>query len=61
MIEALPGIWDGRGNSIKEMIAPEILIKFIAHTLRYHIIIFVYLYTCYLLKYLYFRQLSFDE
>ena len=37
---AVPGISDGSGNIIKENFVPEILIKFIAHDLRCHIIVF---------------------
>jgi hypothetical protein len=37
---AVPSIRDESGNIIKENFAPEILIKFIAHDLRWHIIVF---------------------
>jgi hypothetical protein len=37
---AVPSIKDGDGNVIKENFAPEIFIKFIAHDLRCHIIVF---------------------
>ena len=37
---AVPGITDAEGNVIKENDAPELLIKFIAHDLRCHIIVF---------------------
>ena len=37
---AVPSITDGDGNVIKENFAPEIMIKYIAHDLRCHIIVF---------------------
>ena len=37
---AVPGITDDKGNVIKENDAPELLIKYIAHDLRCHIIVF---------------------
>ena len=37
---AVPGIKDSQGNVIKENDAPEILIKYIAHDLKCHIIVF---------------------
>ena len=37
---AVPSIKDDKGNSIKANFAPEILIKFIAHELKTHIIVF---------------------
>ena len=37
---AVPGIKDANGNLVKENYAPEILIKYIAHDLRCHIIVF---------------------
>ena len=37
---AVPSIKDGDGNVIKENFAPEIMIKYIAHDLRCHIIVF---------------------
>ena len=37
---AVPGITDGQGNVIKENFAPEMLINYIAHELRCHIIVF---------------------
>ena len=37
---AVPGIKDKKGNIIKENFAPEILIKFIAHDIKCHIIVF---------------------
>ena len=37
---AVPGITDAEGNVIKENDAPELLIKFIAHDLKCHIIVF---------------------
>ena len=37
---AVPGITDDQGNIIKENDAPELLIKYIAHDLRCHIIVF---------------------
>ena len=36
----VPGILDEKGNEIKANYAPEIMIKFIAHDLRCHIVIF---------------------
>ena len=38
---AVAGIMDAEGNVIKENYAPELLIKYIAHALRCHIIVFV--------------------
>ena len=37
---AVPGITDDQGNVIKENDAPELLIKYIAHDLKCHIIVF---------------------
>ena len=37
---AVPDIKDSHGNSIKGNFAPEILIKYIAHALKSHIIVF---------------------
>ena len=37
---AVPSIKDDKGNNIKANFAPEILIKFIAHELKTHIIVF---------------------
>ena len=37
---AVPSIKDSKGNTIKANFAPEILIKFIAHELKTHIIVF---------------------
>ena len=38
---AMPSLKDEQGNDIKENYAPELLIKYIAHALRCHIIVFV--------------------
>ena len=37
---AVPSVKDGFGNTIKENLAPEIFIKYIAHELQCHIIVF---------------------
>ena len=37
---AVPALTDDRGNYLKENLAPELLIKYIAHDLKAHIIVF---------------------
>ena len=36
---AVPSVKDDHGNTVKENYAPEILIRFVAHELRYNIIV----------------------
>ena len=37
---AVPSIMDNQGNKIKDNLAPEMMMKYIAHDLRCHIIVF---------------------